>query len=177
MLLKQYTTCSSSALGVPRHRSLVLSARLSRTRPRPRSFFSRLLPHFPRTKKLLQSNSSVRDFVVWGYLPLFPEKKYETPPGARVARGLRANETPTVQVIGTDCIPLSRTMSSQKRGSGQSKSLTLEELSANFHLPINDVARKVLFGALPRHYNPTLASLIISLFLVLTIVYVLLSRC
>jgi len=31
----------------------------------------------------------------------------------------------------------------KKRGSGQSKSLTLDELSANFHLPINDVARKV----------------------------------
>ena len=32
---------------------------------------------------------------------------------------------------------------SQKRGCGQSKSITLEVLSANFHLPINDVARKV----------------------------------
>lgn len=31
----------------------------------------------------------------------------------------------------------------KKRGGGQSKSLTLEELSANFHLPINDVARKL----------------------------------
>ena len=31
----------------------------------------------------------------------------------------------------------------KKRGSGQSKSLTLDELSANFHLPINDVARKL----------------------------------
>ena len=65
-----------------------------------------------------------------------PEKK-QTVPSSAGARACLA-----VMRAGTDTLA-SRYMPPQKRGSGQSKRLTLEELSANFHLPINDVARKV----------------------------------